>query len=128
VGGPGKPAGFDTGFYVRPTIFCDVSNDMRIAREEIFGPVLSIIPFEGEDEAVRIANDTPYGLAAYVETGDDEKAERVMGKLRAGQVYINGTECAYGSPFGGYKTSGLGREGGLLGLEDFLEIKAVSRP
>jgi aldehyde dehydrogenase (NAD+) len=128
VGGPGKPAGFDTGFYVRPTIFCDVSNDMRIAREEIFGPVLSIIPFEGEDEAVRIANDTPYGLAAYVETGDDEKAERVTGKLRAGQVYINGTECAYGSPFGGYKTSGLGREGGLFGLEDFLEIKAVSRP
>jgi len=128
VGGPGKPAGHETGFYVRPTIFSDVSNDMRIAREEIFGPVLSIIPFEGEDEAIAIANDTPYGLAAYVETGDDEKAERVAGKLRAGQVYINGTECAYGSPFGGYKTSGLGREGGLLGLEDFLEIKAVSRP
>ena len=128
VGGPGKPAGFDTGFYVRPTIFCDVSNDMRIAREEIFGPVLSIIPFEDEDDAVRIANDTPYGLAAYVETGDAEKAERVTARLRAGQVYINGTECAYGSPFGGYKTSGLGREGGLFGLEDFLEIKAVSRP
>lgn len=128
AGGPGKPAGYETGFYVRPTIFCGVSNDMRIAREEIFGPVLSIIPFEGEDEAVRIANDTPYGLAAYVETGDEEKAERVAGKLRAGQVYINGTECAYGSPFGGYKTSGLGREGGLFGLEDFLEIKAVSRP
>jgi aldehyde dehydrogenase (NAD+) len=128
VGGPGKPADFDKGFFVRPTIFCDVSNDMRIAREEIFGPVLSIIPFEGEDEAIRIANDTPYGLAAYVETGDDKKAERVTGKLRAGQVYINGTECAYGSPFGGYKTSGLGREGGLFGLEDFLEIKAVSRP
>jgi len=128
VGGPGKPAGFDKGFYVRPTIFCDVSNDMRIARKEIFGPVLSIIPFDDEDEAVRIANDTPYGLAAYIETGDDEKAERVAGNLRAGQVYINGTECAYGSPFGGYKMSGLGREGGLLGLEDFLEIKAVSRP
>jgi aldehyde dehydrogenase (NAD+) len=128
VGGPGKPAGFGTGFYVRPTVFCDVSNDMRIAREEIFGPVLSIIPFDNEDEAISIANDTLYGLAAYVETGDDEKAERVAGKLRAGQVYINGTECAYGSPFGGYKTSGLGREGGLFGLEDFLEIKAVSRP
>ncbi len=128
VGGSGKPPGYETGFYVRPTIFCDVSNDMRIAREEIFGPVLSIIPFEDEDEAVRIANETPYGLAAYVETGDDEKAERVAAKLRAGQVYINGTECAYGSPFGGYKTSGLGREGGLFGLEDFLEIKAVSRP
>ncbi len=128
VGGPGKPNGFDTGYYVRPTIFYDVNNDMRIAREEIFGPVLSIIPFENEDEAISIANDTPYGLAAYLETGDDEKAERVAGKLRAGQVYINGTECAYGSPFGGYKTSGLGREGGLFGLEDFLEIKAVSRP
>ena len=128
VGGPGKPAGHETGFYIRPTIFSDVSNDMRIAREEIFGPVLSIIPFEGEDEAIALANDTPYGLAAYVETQDDEKAERVAGKLRAGQVYINGTECAYGSPFGGYKTSGLGREGGLFGLEDFLEMKAVSRP
>ena len=128
VGGPGKPDGFETGYYVRPTIFYDVSNDMRIAREEIFGPVLSIIPFDTEDEAVRIANDTPYGLAAYIETGDLERAERVAGKLRAGQVYINGTECAYGSPFGGYKTSGLGREGGVFGLEDFLEIKAVSRP
>jgi aldehyde dehydrogenase (NAD+) len=128
VGGPGKPAGFETGYYVRPTIFCDVSNDMRIAREEIFGPVLTIIPFENEDEAVRIANDTPYGLAAYIETGNSDRAERVAAELRAGQVYINGTECGYGSPFGGYKMSGLGREGGLYGLEDFLEIKAVSRP
>ncbi len=128
LGGLGKPSGFEKGYYVRPTIFCDVRNDMRIAREEIFGPVLSIIPFEDEDEAIRIANDTPYGLAAYVETGDSDRAERVAGKLRAGQVYINGTECAYGSPFGGYKTSGLGREGGVFGLEDFLEIKAVSRP
>ena len=128
VGGPGKPDGFETGYYVRPTIFCDVHNDMRIAREEVFGPVLTIIPFEGEDEAVQIANDTPYGLAAYVETGDSEKAERIAEKLRVGQVYINGSECGYGSPFGGYKSSGLGREGGLFGLEDFLEIKAVSRP
>ena len=128
VGGPGKPAGFETGYYVRPTIFCDVNNDMRIAREEVFGPVLTIIPFDDEDDAVRIANDTPYGLAAYVETGDSKKAERIVEKLRAGQVYINGTECEYGSPFGGYKMSGLGREGGLFGLEDFLEIKAVSRP
>ncbi len=128
LGGLGKPPGFEKGYFVKPTIFCDVRNDMRIAREEIFGPVLSIIPFEDEDEAVRIANDTPYGLAAYVETGDSDRAERVAGRLRAGQVYINGTECAYGSPFGGYKTSGLGREGGLFGLEDFLEIKAVSRP
>jgi len=128
VGGPGKPDGFETGYYVRPTIFCDVSNDMRIAREEVFGPVLTIIPFADEDEAVRIANDTPYGLAAYIETGDSDRAERVAAELRAGQVYINGTECGYGSPFGGYKSSGLGREGGLFGLEDFLEIKAVSRP
>ena len=128
VGGPGKPEGFSRGHYVRPTIFFDADNDMSIAREEIFGPVLTIIPFEDEDDAVRIANDTPYGLAAYVETTDDERAERVAGKLRAGQVYINGSECGYGSPFGGYKMSGLGREGGLFGLEDFLEIKAVSRP
>ena len=127
VGGPGKPDGFEFGYYVKPTIFCDVNNDMRIAREEIFGPVLSIIPFEDEDEAVQIANDTSYGLAAYIETGDSEREERLVKKLRAGQVYINGTECDYGSPFGGYKMSGLGREGGLFGLEDFLEIKAVSK-
>jgi aldehyde dehydrogenase (NAD+) len=128
LGGPGKPAGFETGYYVRPTIFCDVNNNMRIAREEVFGPVLAIIPFDTEDEAVSIANDTPYGLAAYIETGDDERAQRIAAKLRAGQVYINGTECDYGSPFGGYKMSGLGREGGIFGLEDFLETKAVSRP
>ena len=128
LGGPGKPVGFETGYYVKPTIFCDVHNDMRIAREEVFGPVLTIIPFEDEKEAVQIANDTPYGLAAYIETNDPERAERVAGQLRAGQVYINGTDCAYGSPFGGYKMSGLGREGGLFGLEDFLETKVVSRP
>ena len=128
VGGPGKPAGFEKGYYVQPTIFCDVRNDMRIAQEEVFGPVLTIIPFEDEEDAVQIANDTPYGLAAYIETNDAGKAERVAGKLRVGQVYINGTDCSYASPFGGYKMSGLGREGGLFGLEDFLEIKAVSRP
>jgi len=128
VGGPGKPDGINRGHYVRPTIFFDARNDMRIARKEIFGPVLTIIPFEDEDDAVRLANDTPYGLAAYLETADGERAERVSGKLRAGQVYINGSECSYGSPFGGYKMSGRGREGGLFGLEDFLEIKAVSRP
>jgi aldehyde dehydrogenase (NAD+) len=127
VGGPGKPKGFETGYYVKPTIFCDVRNDMRIAQEEIFGPVLTIIPFENEEEAIQIANDTPYGLAAYIETGDIGKAERVAAKLRAGQIYINGVECATDSPFGGYKMSGLGREGGLFGLEDFLEIKVVSR-
>ncbi|HEY5774655.1 MAG TPA: aldehyde dehydrogenase family protein, partial [Xanthomonadales bacterium] len=128
VGGPGKPDGFNKGHYVRPTIFCDVRNDMRIAQKEVFGPVLAIIPFDGEDEAVRIANDTPYGLAAYIETGDADRAERVAQKLRAGQVYINGSDCAVDSPFGGYKMSGLGREGGIFGLEDFLEIKVVSRP
>jgi len=128
LGGPGKPLGFDKGYYVRPTIFCDVKNDMRIAQEEVFGPVLTIIPFEDEDDAVRIANETRYGLAAYIETTDSARAERVAERLRAGQVYINGIECAYGSPFGGYKMSGLGREGGLFGLEDFLEIKAVSQP
>ena len=127
VGGPGKPTGFEKGYYVKPTIFSDVSNDMRIAREEVFGPVLAIIPFEDEEDAIRIANDKPYGLAAYVETGDAEKAQRVAGSLRAGQIHINGQDCAYGSPFGGYKTSGLGREGGHCGLEDFLEIKVVSR-
>jgi aldehyde dehydrogenase (NAD+) len=127
VGGPGKPKGFETGYYVKPTIFCDVRNDMRIAQEEIFGPVLTIIPFENEEEAIQIANDTPYGLAAYIETGDIGKAERVAAKLRAGQIYINGVECATDSPFGGYKMSGLGREGGPFGLEDFLEIKVVSR-
>lgn len=128
LGGPGKPAGFETGYYVQPTIFSDVRNDMQIAQKEVFGPVLSILPFEDEEDAIRIANDTPYGLAAYIETNDTGKAWRVAGKLRTGQIYINGTECAYDSPFGGYKMSGLGREGGLFGLEDFLEIKAVSRP
>ncbi len=127
VGGPGKPAGFERGYYVKPTIFSDVNNEMRIAREEVFGPVLTIIPFEDEDDAVRIANDTPYGLAAYIETRDAEKAKRVASRLRAGQIHINGNDCAYGSPFGGYKMSGLGREGGRYGLEDFLEIKAVTR-
>lgn len=127
IGGPGKPAGFETGYYVKPTIFGDVSNEMRIAREEVFGPVLAIIPFEDEEDAIQIANDTPYGLAAYIETLDAEKAQRVASKLRAGQIHINGNDCEYGSPFGGYKMSGLGREGGRYGLEDFLEIKAVAR-
>jgi aldehyde dehydrogenase (NAD+) len=127
AGGSGKPDGFATGYYVKPTIFCDVRNDMRVAQEEIFGPVLVIIPFEDEAEAIRIANDTPYGLAAYVETLDIGQAERVAEQLRAGQVYINGVECAVDSPFGGYKLSGLGREGGVHGLDEFLEVKVVSR-
>ena len=125
VGGIGKPTGFETGWYVKPTIFIDVSNDMRIAQEEIFGPVLVIIPFKDEAEAIKIANDTPYGLAAYIQTGDHEKAERVAMQLRAGAIHINGGEFNYGSPFGGYKQSGNGREGGSMGLEDYLETKTL---
>ena len=125
IGGLGKPEGLEEGWYVKPTIFKDVSNNMRIAQEEIFGPVLVIIPFESEEEAIEIANDTPYGLAAYLQTGDSAKAERVSSKLRAGAVHINGGGFNYGSPFGGYKQSGNGREGGSLGLEDFQEVKTL---
>ncbi|MCB1384415.1 MAG: aldehyde dehydrogenase family protein [Nitratireductor sp.] len=125
VGGPGKPEGRNAGWFCKPTIFADVSNDMRIAREEIFGPVLSIIPFRDEEAAIAIANDTPYGLAAYLQTGDRERAERVAARLRAGAIHINGGGFNYGSPFGGYKQSGNGREGGLLGLEDYQEVKTL---
>jgi aldehyde dehydrogenase (NAD+) len=128
VGGAGKPTGYETGYYVQPTIFADVSNDMRIAKEEVFGPVLSLIPFDTEEDAIAIANDTPYGLAAYVQTGDARRAERVASKLKAGMVHINGGPHRYGSPFGGYKQSGNGREGGKFGLEDFLEVKTIHRP
>lgn len=128
VGGPGKPEGFETGYFVKPTIFADVNNHMRIAREEVFGPVLAIIPFDTEEEAIAVANDTAYGLAAYVQTGDSDRAERVAARLRAGMVHINGAPHRYGSPFGGYKQSGNGREGGMFGLEDFLEVKTVHRP
>ncbi len=128
VGGAGKPEGFETGYFVKPTIFADVNNTMRIAREEVFGPVLAIMPFETEEEAIEIANDTNYGLAAYVQTGDPKRAERVAARLRAGMVHINGGPHRYGSPFGGYKQSGNGREGGMFGLEDFLEVKTVHRP
>ncbi|MEK9924739.1 MAG: aldehyde dehydrogenase family protein [Alphaproteobacteria bacterium] len=125
AGGPGKPEGYDTGWFVKPTIFSDVTNDMRIAREEIFGPVLVIIPFDDEAEAIKIANDTPYGLAAYLQTGNPERAARVAARLRAGAVHINGAGIEYGSPFGGYKQSGNGREGGMMGLEDYLETKTL---
>lgn len=128
VGGAGKPQGFKQGYFVKPTIFADVNNSMRIAREEVFGPVLAIMPFETEEEAIEIANDTNYGLAAYVQTGDPKRAERVASRLRAGMVHINGGPHRYGSPFGGYKQSGNGREGGMFGLEDFLEVKTVHRP
>ena len=125
AGGLGKPSGFETGWYVKPTIFADVSNDMRVAQEEIFGPVLVIIPFESEEEAIKIANDSPYGLGAYLQTGDKERAQRVSRALRAGAVHINGGGFNYGSPFGGYKQSGNGREGGEMGIEDYLETKTV---
>ena len=125
AGGLGRPEGFEAGWYARPTVFTDVNNEMRIAREEIFGPVLAIIPFDTEEDAIRIANDTPYGLAAYVQTGNAERAARLSRALRAGAVHINGGAYEYGSPFGGYKASGNGREGGEMGLEDFLETKMV---
>lgn len=126
AGGTGRPEGFTEGDFVKPTVFADVNNDMTIAREEIFGPVLAMIPFDTEEEAIAIANDTPYGLAAYIQTGSPERAKRVARKLRAGMVQINGTSRAPGSPFGGYKQSGNGREGGKWGLEDFMEVKLIS--
>jgi aldehyde dehydrogenase (NAD+) len=113
------------GYFVQPTIFADVENTMTIAREEIFGPVLCILPYEGEDDAVRIANDTPYGLAAYVESGDDAHARKVAMRLRAGNVHVNGASEDPAAPFGGYKRSGNGREGGTLGFKEYLEVKAI---
>lgn len=126
TGGVGRPKGFDRGYFVRPTVFADVNNDMRIAREEIFGPVLSIIAFDTEEEAIQISNDTSYGLTDYVQSGDGERVNRVARRLRAGMVQANGASRASGSPFGGYKQSGNGREGGSYGLMEFLEVKAVS--
>ena len=126
AGGLGRPDGLNRGYYVKPTVFKDVTNDMRIAQEEIFGPVLAMIPFDTEEEAIAIANDTPYGLTNYVQTPDDEKRRRVARRLRSGMVETNAQGFAQGSPFGGYKQSGNGREGGVFGLEEFLEIKAVS--
>ena len=126
AGGPGRPADLNKGFYVRPTVFSNVTNDMTIAREEVFGPVLSIIGYKDENDAVRIANDTPYGLAGYVSSGDVERARRVARCLRAGTVNVNGASLEMAAPFGGYKQSGNGREWGQFGLEEFLEVKAVT--
>ena len=126
AGGPGRPEGFNRGWFVRPTVFADVTNDMTIAREEIFGPVLSIMPFETEEEAIAIANDTPYGLTNYVQSADAARRNRVARQLRSGMVEMNGQPRGAGSPFGGMKASGNGREGGVWGIEDFLEVKAVS--
>jgi aldehyde dehydrogenase (NAD+) len=124
AGGVGRPEGFNRGYFVRPTVFADVTNDMTIAREEIFGPVLVIIPYETEEDAIRIANDTPYGLSAYVQGAPDD-AKRVARRLRAGNVHLNGARGPEGVPFGGYKQSGVGREGGAFGLHEYLEVKAA---
>ena len=125
AGGPGKPSGLDKGYYIKPTVFADVKNDMEIAKTEIFGPVLSVIPFESEEEAISIANDTPYGLTNYIQTKDPEKVKRVARKLRSGMVDVNGEGIAVDAPFGGYKHSGIGREAGQEGLTEFLEVKSV---
>ena len=125
AGGVGKPDGLEKGYFVKPTVFADVNNNMEVARTEIFGPVLSVMPFENEEEAIKIANDTPYGLTNYIQTQDPEKVKRVARKLRSGMVDVNGAGIAVDAPFGGYKHSGIGREAGELGLEEFLEVKAV---
>jgi aldehyde dehydrogenase (NAD+) len=126
AGGIGRPEGFNKGFYVRPTVFADVNNSMTIAQEEIFGPVLSIIPFDTEEEAIALANDTVYGLTNYIQTQDQDKAKRVARSLRSGMVEMNGHTRGAGAPFGGMKQSGNGREGGKWGIEDFLELKSVA--
>jgi len=125
AGGTGRPEGLDKGYFAKPTIFANVSNDMTIAREEIFGPVLSIIPFDDEDDAVRIANDTPYGLSGYVSSSDLDRARKVASRLRTGMVHINGAYADAMAPFGGYKQSGNGREWGAHGIDEFLEVKSV---
>jgi len=125
AGGTGKPGGIEKGYFARPTVFANVSNDMTIAREEIFGPVLSIIPYDDEDEAVRIANDTPYGLSGYVSSSDLDRARKVAARMRTGMVHINGAWADSASPFGGYKQSGNGREWGAHGIDEFLEVKSI---
>ena len=126
LGGLGRPEGFDKGYFVRPTIFAEVTNEMPIARQEIFGPVLCLIPFDDEDDAIRIANDTPYGLAAYLSTNDKVRARRVAVRLRAGNVSVNASGNEYCNPFGGYKQSGNGREWGRFGIQEFVEYKIVN--
>jgi aldehyde dehydrogenase (NAD+) len=125
TGGPGRPEGMDKGYYVRPTVFGNVRNDMTIAREEIFGPVISILPYQDEAEAVRVANETLYGLSGYVSSGDVERARAVAKQLRAGNVHVNGAGPDFAASFGGYKQSGNGREWGTAGFEEFLELKAI---
>ena len=126
TGGPELPNNLNKGYFIKPTIFTNVTNDMQIAKKEIFGPVLSIISFETEEEAIKITNDTEYGLGNYLQTEDKEKAKRVAKKLRSGIVYINGKAADSGTPFGGYRQSGNGREGGIWGLEEYLEVKTIT--
>ncbi|WP_295044613.1 aldehyde dehydrogenase family protein [uncultured Paracoccus sp.] len=126
AGGTGLPEGVNRGYFVRPTVFADVSNDMTIAQQEIFGPVLSIIPFDSEEEAIGIANDTPYGLTNYVQSQDGARRNRVARRLRSGMVEMNGQSRGAGSAFGGVKMSGRAREGGVMGLEEFMDSKAIS--
>jgi aldehyde dehydrogenase (NAD+) len=125
TGGAGRPDGIPKGFFAKPTVFSNVRNEMKIAREEIFGPVLCIIPYDDEDDAVRIANDSPYGLSAFVSSGDLKRARKVAKRIRAGNVHINGARVDFSACFGGYKQSGNGREWGEAGIEEFLELKAV---
>jgi aldehyde dehydrogenase (NAD+) len=126
AGGLGKPEGFNSGYFVKPTVFAGVNNQMTIAQEEIFGPVLAMIPFDTEEQAIEIANDTPYGLAAYFSTSSAERARRVGSQLRAGMVSVNSASQDYAAPFGGYKQSGNGREWGEFGFDDYLEIKGIT--
>jgi len=126
TGGPDLPNNLNKGYFIKPTIFSNVTNDMQIAKKEIFGPVLCIIPFETEEEAISITNDTEYGLGNYIQTEDREKAKRIAKKLRSGLVYINGSALDPGTPYGGYKQSGNGREGGTWGLEEYLEVKTIT--
>ena len=125
AGGPGRPEGLSKGYFVKPTVFANVRNDMTIARNEIFGPVLCIISYEDENDAVRIANDSPYGLAGFVSSGDVDRARRVAKRIRSGNVHINGARVDFAGCFGGYKQSGNGREWGEAGLQEFLELKAI---
>jgi aldehyde dehydrogenase (NAD+) len=124
-GGPGRPAGFNRGYFVRPTVFADVTPEMTIAKEEIFGPVLSMMTYETEEEAIEIANNTSYGLAGYVQAKTIEDARRIGAKIRAGRIYLNGAPANSQVPFGGYKQSGNGREHGIFGFEEYLEVKAM---
>ena len=125
TGGTGRPEGLARGYFARPTVFADVQPQMTIAREEIFGPVLSMLPYDSEEQAIEIANDTPYGLAGYVQSADLARARRVARALRAGMIHLNYPPTDYQAPFGGYKRSGNGREWGEAGLREYLEIKSI---